>query len=301
MEDRLKRMSKQAFDAKIAALEALRATPDSAAAALRKALGDRNNYTVSKAAGLVGDLLLSDLIPDLLAAFERALLDAPKTDPQCWAKNAIAKALKDVSHHDAEVYLKGLRHIQLEPVWGGSVDTAATLRGTCALALIDCQLDDLTMLTHLADALADPEKAVRVDAALALSRAGIPEAAPLLRFKALTGDPEPEVIGQCLHSLLQMSPRDSVAFAQRFLSHHHADDVRAEAASALAQSHEPAAVDALKKMWGAMLSPPLREALLMFLAASPQREASEFLAQLDTKESREALKSSRYRDEFPAR
>lgn len=298
MEDRPKRMSKQAFDAKIAALEALRATPGAASAPLRKALAERNNYIVSKAASLAGDLLLSDLIPDLLAAFDRALRDGVKSDPQCWAKNAVAKALKDLSHHDAEVYLKGLRHVQKEPVWGGSVDTAATLRGTCVLALIDCQLDDLSMLTHLADALADPEKTVRVDAAVALSRAGIPEAAPLLRFKALTGDPEPEVIGQCLHSLLQMSPRDSVAFARRFLSHDHADDIRGEAASALAQSHDPAAVEALKKMWSALLSTELRQALLTFLAASPQREASEFLFSLGTKEAREALKSSRYRDEF---
>ena len=64
MEDRAKRMSKQAFDAKIAALEALRAAPDAAAAPLRKALADRNNYIVSKAAGLAGDLLLSGLIPN---------------------------------------------------------------------------------------------------------------------------------------------------------------------------------------------------------------------------------------------
>ena len=39
--------------------------------------------------------------------------------------------------------MRGLRHIQMEPVWGGQADSAATLRGTCALALIDCQLDEL--------------------------------------------------------------------------------------------------------------------------------------------------------------
>jgi HEAT repeat protein len=290
-------MSKQAFDAKIAALESLRPSPEAAIDPLRKALSDRNNYIVSKAASLAEDLFLSALIPDLLTAFDRALPD-PKSDPQCWAKNAIAKALKDLGHRDAEVFIKGLRHIQMEPVWGGQVDTAATLRGTCALALIECQLDDLSMLTHLAEALADPEKTVRVDAAVALSRAGIPEAAPLLRFKALSGDSESEVIGQCLYSLLQMAPRDSVGFAERFLTPDHGDDIRAEAASALAQSHEPAAVEALKKMWSAFLSPELRKAMLTFLAASPQREASAFLAKLDTKEAREALQSSRYRDEF---
>ena len=289
-------MSKKAFDAKIAAIEALRTADLPVDGPLGKALRDRNNFVVSKAAALAGDLLLPELIPDLLQAFDRALADPVKNDPQCWAKNAIAKALKDLSHHDAEVYLRGLRHIQMEPVWHGQADSAATLRGTCALALIDCQLDDLSMLSHLAEALADSEKSVRVDAAVALSRAGIPEAAPLLRFKALSGDPEAEVVGQCLYSLLQMAPVDSIAFVQRFLAADRPDDIRAEAASVLAQSHEPAAVDALKGMWSAMLSPELRRALLTFLAASPQREASEFLVSLGTREALEALKGSRYHD-----
>jgi len=288
-------MSKQAFDAKIAALEALRGVPLDAQEPLRRALRDRNNFLVSKAAAMAGDLFVSALIPDLLAAFDRTLVDP---DPQCWAKNAIAKALKELAHHDADVYLKGLSHIQMEPVWGGQVDTAATLRGTCVLALIDCQLPDLTMLTHLAEALADPEKAVRVDAAIALARAGIPEAAPMLRFKALSGDPEPEVLGQCFHSLLQMAPGDSVAFVRRFLTPDRDDEIRAEAASALAQSHQPAAIEALKGLWSALLSPELRRALLLFLAASPQREAAEFLAGLNTTEAREALQASRYREDF---
>ncbi len=294
-------MSKQAFDAKIAALEALRATPETAIDPLRKSIKDRSNFLVAKAASLAGDLLLSPLIPDLLAAFDRALDNGAKSDSQCWAKNAISKALKDLSHQDAAVYLKGLAHVQMEPVWGGQVDTAAVLRGTCAIALVDCQLDDLSMLNHLAEALADPEKTVRVDAVVALSRAGIAEAVPLLRFKALAGDPEAEVTGQCLYSLIQLSPRDSVEFAKRFLSHRHPDDVRAEAASALAQSHDPEALEALLQMWRTVLSPELRKALLAFLAASPQRAAAEFLFNLDSPEARAALESSRYRDEFRPR
>src|SRR3954469_1676696 len=99
-------MSKQAFEAKIAALEAVRDNPQ-ASAHIRKAVKDRSNFVVGKAAGLAGELFLSDLIPDLLAAFDRALAD-PKSDPQCWAKNAIAKSLKDLGHHEAEPYLRGL-------------------------------------------------------------------------------------------------------------------------------------------------------------------------------------------------
>src|SRR4051794_7047886 len=107
-------MSKQAFDAKIAALEALRQTPELASTALRRSLRDPSNYVISKAAYVSSDLFLAELVPDLLAAFDRALLN-PKSDPQCWAKNATAKALKDLGHREPEPFLKGLRHIQMEP------------------------------------------------------------------------------------------------------------------------------------------------------------------------------------------
>ena len=75
-------MSKQAFEKKIEALEALRSAADSAAVPveLRKALRDRNNYLVSKAAELVADLKQDDLIPELIAAFDRFMID-PATSP----------------------------------------------------------------------------------------------------------------------------------------------------------------------------------------------------------------------------
>lgn len=180
-------MTKRAFDDKVAALDALRGSPppDPAAfaAAISNFFADRNNFVVSKAAALAGDFHHSSLIPNLVAAFDRFLEDPVIRDPQCWAKNAIAKVLKDLGHSDPAVFLKGSRHIQMEPVWGGQAGSAATLRATCILALLDCRLDDVTMLTCLAEALADPEKTVRVDAARALSGAGIPEAAALLRLK----------------------------------------------------------------------------------------------------------------------
>src|SRR5580704_9754926 len=147
-------MSKQAFDQKLAALEELRSA-ENPAPALRKALKDRNNYYVSKAASIVAQRQLADLKPDLFAAIDRFFTDAAKTDPQCWAKNALIKALKDLGHHGPAVYLRGIEHIQLEPVWGGQADSAGTLRGACALALVECSLDELEILRYLCDRLAD--------------------------------------------------------------------------------------------------------------------------------------------------
>lgn len=296
-------MSKQAFDKKIEALEALRSEPDSAVAVdhVRKALRDRNNYLVSKAAELAADLSLCALIPDLLATFDRFLIDPVKSDPQCWAKNAIAKALKDLGHHDAQVYLRGIVHTQFEPVWGGRADSAPTLRGTCALALVECQLDDLEILTHLTYGLADAEKPVRIDTATAISQLARPEGALLLRLKILLGDNEPEVMGQCFISLLSLTPRDSVPFIGRFLK--AADEnVRLEAAGALAQSREPGAIEVLEDFWRDRLSPGLRSAFLVSLGASPLPEAAEFLLSIIADESAElaasalaALAASRFR------
>ena len=49
------------------------AAPREAAASLRKALGDRVNLIVAKAARVAGELKMSDLIPDLLTGV-RALV-----------------------------------------------------------------------------------------------------------------------------------------------------------------------------------------------------------------------------------
>ncbi len=271
-------MSKQAFNAKLKALEDVRGS--SGREQLRKALRDRNNYLVARAAEITADLGFDDLLPDLLAAFDRFFVDAARTDPQCLAKAALARALRHLGHHGAPAYLRGIQHVQLEPTWGGRGDTAASLRGTCALALTDCALDDLDILTHLADALADPDGVVRVDAAMAIEQLNRPEGAVLLRLKTLIGDPDPVVMGQCFSSMLSLAPRGIVAFISRFLQS-PSEDVQLEAASALAQCRDPEAMARLREFWQEPLLPTdVRQALLMNLGASPLREAADFLLEL---------------------
>ena len=175
-------LPKPAFERRLEALQALRSAGDSASARepLRQALNDRNNYLVSRAAEIVAELKLEELMPELLGAFDRFFVDPGASDPHCLAKNAIAKALRDLGHHGAPAYLRGIVHVQLEPTWGGRADTAATLRATCALALTDCVLDHLEILTYLTDALADSEKLVRINAAIAIEQLGRPEGALLV-------------------------------------------------------------------------------------------------------------------------
>ena len=122
-------MPKKKFEQQLADLEELRASAGDASTPdrLRKALADRNNYVVARAARITEEVGVRALIPDLLSAFDRFFIDPVKSDPQCWAKNALVQALASLDHNDSTVFLRGLRHVQREPVWGGQGDTAAAL------------------------------------------------------------------------------------------------------------------------------------------------------------------------------
>jgi HEAT repeat protein len=297
-------VSKRAFEDKVREIEQLRSAPGpETQAKLAKALGNRSNYLVSKAAAVVADLQLSAFIPDLIAAFDRFLEDPVKTDSQCWAKIAIAKALKDLGHRDAAVFLRGMSHVQMEPVFGGRQDTAGPLRSSCALALVECRLDDFEILSPLADLLLDLEPTVRVDAALAMGQLGSPGGALLLRLKARLGDKEPEVTGQCLYSLLSLGMSDAVAFAGRFLDHDE-PQVRIEAATALGAARDPEALALVVERYRRERDPELRHAIVTAVGASPIPAAADFLLGVIAEANQElalaaieALAASRFRNE----
>jgi HEAT repeat protein len=289
------------YEQKLAALESLRSAGDAGPEtqrALRKALQDRSNYVVSKAAAIAAALALNQLIPDLLAAYHRFFTDPAKTDPQCWAKNALSKALADLGHDDSSTYLRGLRHVQLEPVWGGHADSAATLRGNCARALVSCRdLSDLDLLTHLTDTLADPEKTVRVAAARAIGGLNRREGAIVLRLRALVGDAEPEVLGSCLSALLSIDLDSGIPFVARFLD--HGGDAAAEAALALGLTHDARAFELLKERFPRERRPDVRVAFVTAIALTRLPDALEMLVRLvetsapDASTALEALASAR--------
>ncbi|HEX4750104.1 MAG TPA: HEAT repeat domain-containing protein [Bryobacteraceae bacterium] len=214
--------------------------------ALHKALKDKVNVIAAKAAGITAELEERSLIPDLLATFDRFLFDPVKSDPQCWGKNAIAKALRDLGHAESDVYLRGARHVQYEPVWGGEEDTAANLRGTCALALLNCT--DITRedkLWFVMPLLTEQSPSLKKDGAIALESLAGREAALMLRIKARMGDKDPGVTGQVFESLLRVERDSAVPFVIEFLRSPN-PEVREEAALALGASRLTSAIDALE-------------------------------------------------------
>ncbi len=299
---------KQAFDEKLAELNELRGQPDSPAVIkqLRRALSDRSNYVVSKAAAITGERQTEELIPDLVQAFLRFFENPAKTDPQCWAKNALAQALKDRGHEDPALWIRGMAHHQPEPVWGGVQDTAATLRGTCALALVNCRsLSDLAILTRLVDLLADPETPARRDAARAIGALGRPEGALVLRTKIHCGDKEETVIGECFATLVHLDPKEGIPLVSRHLKSE--DALCFEAAGALGESREPEAFEALRSAWENCADRGFRRALLIAIGATRQAAGTEFLLariaseDQDAATALEALAPLRFREELRKR
>jgi len=274
--------AKRSFEDQLAALDALRQQPPAVAIEpLRKALAHRNNYVVAKAADMVREFALADLIPEVLIAFDRFFSDPVKTDPQCWAKNGLSRALATFEHQDAAVFLRGMRHIQLEPVWGGRSDTAGTLRSTCALALVQCRsLTDTDLLQYLLELFGDKDQSVRVEAVRAVEQAGSPAAALLLRLRAVLGSDEPEVLGACYGGILRIEGKSAIPWIARFLAAR--DDLSAEAALAIAADRSPEAFRALQQRLAEDPPPDqwFRSVLLSAIGLTRQQEGIDFLLDL---------------------
>lgn len=241
-------------------------------AALRAALASASSFAAAKAARLAGELELGELGPDLVAAFDRFLGGAD--DPGCTAKAAIAEALYRLGHDGAMgVFLRGIRHVQMEPVFGGRVDTAVDLRGASAFGLVRIGYRDV--LPELADLLADREPPVRISAARALAYRDGRDGVPLLRLRVLAGD-EPEVIGECLAALLRLSGGGALPFAARFLDDGN-DRIAEAAALALGASRLEEAFADLREWVERVVSPVLRRAGLVAIATLRRDAALDYL------------------------
>jgi hypothetical protein len=259
---------------------------------LRRALAHRNNFLVSKAAKLVAAAELTALLPDILAAYDRFFLDPAKSDPKCWAKEALAKALVKLEHRSKDAYLRGLRHHQPEPVMGGKSDSAGTLRATCAHALVDCPgISDADLLTALVEPLTDTDKTVRMEAARAIARVGGVSAALILRLRALLGpalrdQDNPEVEGAVFSALLSLEGTAAIPLVAAALE--EGNDTSAEAAFALADLRTPQALAALLARLHAGADDWFRSGLFSAIALTRLPEALDFLIAFIERDTRDA-------------
>lgn len=280
------------IEAKLARLALVRNEPPSPAVTqeLRSALADASNFVVAEAARAITQENGAGLSADLVAAFERFLIEPIKTDKLCVAKIAILDALNRIDYMDSTIFRDNIDYVQDEPAYPESVDRGADVRSACAFGLV--RTDTMGSLPLLADLLVDKEKTVRVAAAMALAGTTQTAAVPLLRLAARFGDKprhgkrgpeseEPEVMSACFNSLLIFGWQEAIPFIAEFLGSRF-DDICTMACLALGESRRPEALEHLTRFWRHCPS-RVRADVLIAISLLRLPEATAFLLGLITK------------------
>jgi len=241
------------------------ALTDQTTSEIRHSLQNRSNLVIAKAAKVASELRATALLSALLASFHKLMADPLRLDKRCAALTEIVTALYELDCDDPEPYLIGLRHIQMEGSYGPPVDAAAKLRGLCAQGLLRTRYPKA--LDAVVRLLVDREPEARVGAVKALATNGGEAGVLLLKLKVYTGDPEPEVLGECFAGLLGAAPERSVGLVAEYVD--SSDDAVAEAAIlALGESRDERALEILKDKWQRTVRGPLRQVLLVAMACS---------------------------------
>lgn len=241
---------------------------------IRKFLSSANSIVITKAVQVVAKYGLAELIPQLIAAFDRFMNKPIKTDKGCLAKTAIVEALDTLNYWESDVFLQGIHHVQMEPGYGGHVDTAANLRARSALAL--ARIEYTEVFFELTTLLADPDPQPRIAAVKGLTYLAEEKSELLLRLKILTGDQEPQVLSECFSGLMIIAPKRSMDFVAGFLT--ASNLLIAEgAALALGESREPQAFEILRNSWEDSINHEFKEMLLLPIALTRCDKAFDFL------------------------
>ncbi len=262
---------------------------------LRKLLAHRSNHVVGRAAALAQRWEAEELIPALLEAFPRFMVNPVTTDPICAAKKPIIEALAALGHNDPEVYLQGARHVQVEGmsegkdarrwesppkrrVWEdfprrGGNDTAALLRGISGDALLGCRYGDAYLV--MASLLMDSDARTRRVAMESLGGTASDKSALLIHMALLAGDPEADIMSLGLQGLMAIAPEASLDFVAGYL--YSQDEAIAEgAALAIGEARLPESFATLRRAWEGRGGPD-EFALMLPMALTRDDEAVDFL------------------------
>lgn len=244
---------------------------------VRAFLRNRSNLVIAKAAKVAGKARITELVPDLVEAFERLMKNPAKLDKGCPALTGITDALYEMDYVEPEIYLRGIHHVQMEGSFGPPVDAAAKLRAASALGLARSRYPHA--LDEIVSLLVDEWPQARVGAIRALATNGGQAGALLLKLKVLTGESEPDVLAECFSGLLATAPETSLELIAGYADSN--DLAVAEAALlALGSSRLPGALKLLAEKWQRTAAGPLRKTLLVAIAMIRSDAAIEFLLSL---------------------
>ena len=259
----------------LALISAIRNTPEKYDLKLDLAplLQHKSNHVIAAVAVALKRLEETALAPELVAAFLALLPKAKDRDQGSKALTAIAETLVNTGEDAPEVYLAGVKHVQMEGSFGPPIDVASPLRGLCARGLVRMRHHEA--LYEVVALLADREVPARAGAAQALGDAGGLAAELLLRLKVLNGDEE-DVGAECFQSLLVAAPERSVSFVAGYLASESEDRVES-AAMALGGCRLASATTVLMEAWRSQIRRPIRRVLSLAIAMCRQEAGIDFL------------------------
>lgn len=270
-------MKNDPVQAALAALDDARIRTPEGLKHFTKALAGKSNLVAAKAARIAGESQWTELTGELAKAFDRFLARGMEIDKGCRALTAIARALYALDYDGAGLYLAGMRHVQREPGYLGTTDTAVELRAICAMGLVSTNHPD--KLRELIDLLVDPEWQARAGAVRAIATAGSESAGLLLRLKARMGDKEPDVMADCFSGLLALEGNDALPLVTSFADG-RAKEIREAAILALGECRRAEAVEWLKEKFARTVDGETRQTILLALATSRTEAAIAFLLDL---------------------
>lgn len=216
---------------------------ESAQNEFRKALFSQNHTIIARAAQLAARARAYVLIPSLIEAFARLIAMPAASDKGCTAKSAIVRALDQLDCQLFEPFVLGARHVQMEPAFGEPIDTAADLRGECAIVLAQKYYPDIYFL--VLDLMFDKEPKPRLAAATILGAVPSETNELMLRMKLRLPEADSGVVQKCFSGLLSVNAERSWPFVEEFLR--SSDSQKAEcAALAIGESRDERAFDSLK-------------------------------------------------------
>ena len=252
------------IESAIARLAALKLAPRSAEAAkeLRAALAHKVDYLVERAAAFITEFKLPGFATELAAAFRR--LTSLGIDHGFAARTALAGALHETQADTPDVFLTGIS--MYGAVSADGVDSAAPLRGICAMALV--RLNHPRAMIETADLLADQSRGsvpAQVGAIRALALSCEPAASLLLRVKLRIGSTDAEVVGECLSALMQLDPVNSLRMVKAYLDSRD-ETVAESAALALGESRRREALDALLNHYVGLTDAESRRPVLLAIS-----------------------------------
>jgi HEAT repeat protein len=200
-----------------------------------------------------------------------------KRDPGCEGKLAALRTLLDWEADLPDLYLHAAKWVQVEPIYPKPRDTAGECRGMAAIGIAQTRPPEAVSL--LVDLLADADPNTRANAAIAWRLWRGPEALPVLRLKALTGDDSADVMGEVFASMLHHDARGQLPFVAAFLEKSDTAIIEA-AAVALGQSHREEALASLTETYNRYQKHTIHTSLLMAIALLRTDASFDFLLNL---------------------